>query len=100
MPNFEAIISIMAGIQLRIYGRVQGVFYRASCLKKAAALGLCGTVKNMADGSVEIRAVGKEELMLKLVSWSKIGSEMSKVDKVVLNDWDGLGCPSKFVISD
>ena len=40
-------------IRLRIYGKVQGVWFRAWTVREARRLGLDGWVRNRADGSVE-----------------------------------------------
>jgi len=43
-----------------VSGRVQGVFYRATCVRKARDLGLTGFARNLADGRVEVLACGDE----------------------------------------
>lgn len=40
-------------IQVRIEGRVQGVWYRGWTVQQASARGLAGWVRNRSDGSVE-----------------------------------------------
>ena len=89
----------MYGIKLRVFGRVQGVFFRASCQSEAKNCGLRGSVRNLPDGSVEILAFGKEDALLKLAAWSRIGSDLSSVAKVELSDWDAFKCPENFIIS-
>jgi acylphosphatase len=42
-----------------VSGRVQGVFYRATCVRKAQSLGLAGFARNLADGRVEVLACGE-----------------------------------------
>lgn len=42
----------------RITGRVQGVYYRAWARGVANELGLPGTVRNRADGAVEVHVMG------------------------------------------
>lgn len=45
----------------RVTGRVQGVGFRWWTQKTASSLGLRGTVRNCADGSVEVHAAGTAE---------------------------------------
>ncbi|MEE4274840.1 MAG: protein-L-isoaspartate(D-aspartate) O-methyltransferase, partial [Thermoleophilia bacterium] len=45
-------------VKMRISGRVQGVFYRASTQREARRLGVAGYAKNRRDGSVEVWAQG------------------------------------------
>ena len=44
-----------------VSGRVQGVFYRASTRDRAVTLGLKGSVRNLNDGRVEVRACGEQD---------------------------------------
>ncbi len=65
-----------------ISGRVQGVFYRGSARRQAAALGLTGWVRNRADGCVELLACGDDEMLDELEKWLKIGPEYAKVTNI------------------
>jgi acylphosphatase len=71
-----------ARVRLKIYGRVQGVFFRASTLDKAKELGLSGWVRNNPDGSVEVLAEGFKEGIEKLVEWSRAGPRHAVVNRV------------------
>jgi len=46
---------------------VQGVFYRATCVRKAESLGLTGYARNLTDGRVEVLACGDEAAVNELV---------------------------------
>jgi acylphosphatase len=50
----------------RVTGRVQGVGYRWWARALAARLGLVGTVRNTADGSVEVQARGPDAALADL----------------------------------
>lgn len=50
----------VSGRRYVVRGRVQGVGFRAFVLQRARRLGLRGSVRNLADGSVEVRAWGDE----------------------------------------
>jgi len=65
-----------------VAGRVQGVFYRATTQQKARELGVRGFAKNLADGRVEVLAVGEPAQVAKLVDWLWEGSATSHVTQV------------------
>ena len=68
--------------QIRIYGKVQGVWYRASTERQAKTLGLTGFVRNEPDGSVYVEAEGEISGLQKLVDWCKEGPPFAQVKKV------------------
>lgn len=57
MPSLIAIVK----------GRVQGVGYRYYVYEVAHELGLCGFVRNLRSGDVEVHAEGAEEKLQELV---------------------------------
>ena len=65
-----------------VSGRVQGVFYRATCVRKAESLGLTGYARNLSDGRVEVLACGDEAAVEEFVAWLWEGSPASKVSDV------------------
>jgi len=67
---------------VRVYGRVQGVFFRASTCEVARRLGLTGYVRNLPDGSVEAVFEGKEESVKKAVEWCRRGPPLARVDRI------------------
>ena len=73
----------LSGIKATVYGRVQGVFFRATTRKVARELELSGTVRNLPGWKqVEIHAEGKKSQIVKLIEFLKIGPPGSKVLKV------------------
>jgi acylphosphatase len=65
-----------------ISGRVQGVFFRASTRQQALQLGLTGYAKNLADGRVEVVAVGEAAALQTLQQWLKQGPPAASVIEV------------------
>ena len=72
----------MAAARFIVVGRVQGVFFRATTREQALKLGLRGYAKNLADGSVEVLAVGDAESIGGLEAWLRIGPPRARVDSV------------------
>jgi acylphosphatase len=71
-----------------VSGRVQGVFYRATCVRKAQTLGVTGYARNLADGRVEILACGTEAVVDEFLAWLWEGSAASKVTGVAVEPAD------------
>ena len=76
----------MKRLRIKVDGRVQGVFYRASTQSKALELGLSGWVKNQPDGSVLIEVQGNTEVLDKMIKWCKEGPIMARVDNLDQED--------------
>ncbi|GHA63236.1 acylphosphatase [Pontibacter akesuensis] len=83
-------------IALRVHGKVQGVFFRASTQEKAKALGLTGFVQNEADGTVYVEAEGDTEALKQLEQWAHEGSTKARVEKVEVEEKEGLVGFKKF----
>jgi acylphosphatase len=71
-----------------VSGRVQGVFYRATCVRKAQELGITGFARNLADGRVEVLACGEAAVVAAFETWLWEGSSASKVTAVDSVDVD------------
>ena len=84
-------------IRCRVYGKVQGVFFRASTAHEAAELGLTGHARNLPDGSVEVLACGDARAVARLREWLGSGPPMARVERV---DWEPVeqaAPPPRFV---
>lgn len=65
-----------------VRGKVQGVWFRASTRDEAARLGLDGHARNLADGSVEVLAIGDAAAIDALAQWLHVGPPLARVDAV------------------
>src|SRR5262249_53302489 len=74
-------------IRCVVAGRGQGVYYRASTAERAAALGLNGWVKNLADGPVEAVAGGPLEAPTRFAAWLWQGPPAARVASVQVEEW-------------
>jgi len=72
----------MKHLNIKIFGRVQGVFFRANAAKKADELGITGFARNEPDGSLYIEAEGEEENLKKFLSWCQKGPPFARVEKI------------------
>ena len=68
--------------RLQVTGRVQGVWFRESCREVADRLGLSGSVRNRADGAVEVVAEGAPQEVEALVVWCRSGPPAAEVTGV------------------
>lgn len=73
----------------RIYGHVQGVGFRYFTWQYALKIGITGFVRNLADGTVEVIAVGSESQIDELDAWLQHGPRTTIVDNVFVEDYLG-----------
>ncbi len=66
-------------IELRISGKVQGVYYRASAKAKAEELGLSGWVKNEHNGDVLAVVEGPSVKVEEFIQWCQEGPRLAQV---------------------
>lgn len=77
--------------RLRVSGRVQGVYFRASTQEVGEALGLSGWVRNLPDGRVEALAEGPLEALEALATFCRRGPSLARVDDVQLEKHPAQG---------
>ena len=65
-----------------VRGHVQGVFFRETTKRRAAAAGLSGWVRTLPDGSVEAVFEGEREEVDRLVAFVRDGPRGARVDWV------------------
>jgi acylphosphatase len=70
-----------------IYGRVQGVFFRAQTKQKADSLGLKGWVRNLASGGVEAVFIGQGHAIRSMLDWCQSGPSLARVTNLEVT-WD------------
>lgn len=69
-------------LNIKVYGKVQGVFFRETAKEEARKLGITGFVRNASDGSVYVEAEGDQSLLDKFLVWCNDGSERAEVEKI------------------
>ena len=74
---------------LRIYGLVQGVYFRDSLRQQAESLEVSGWVRNRRDGSVEAMLHGEATAVEALAAWCRIGNGRSRVERVEIEEGQG-----------
>lgn len=72
--------------KIKVYGLVQGIFFRATAKERADKLGITGFAQNEDDGTVYIEAEGEKEDLDKFTKWCNIGPPMAQVEKVVVTE--------------
>lgn len=77
--------------EIRVLGKVQGVWFRKYAQEAALARNLVGMVKNEPDGSVYVEAEGEENDLTSFVQWLYTGSPLSKVTEVKWEEGDIIG---------
>ena len=80
-------------VYIKIKGRVQGIGFRWWAVKNAEEIGgISGWVRNVEDGSVEIRMLGEEDRLDRMLLACHKGPPLSRVDSVsfVVGRWSSF----------
>ncbi len=72
--------------RLIVHGLVQGVGFRVFTARAALDLRLCGGVRNLSDGRVELHVEGKRSVIEALEHQLRIGPSAARVTKIEL-EW-------------
>lgn len=88
-----------ARVHVIVSGIVQGVFFRANTKSEADRLGVSGWVRNRVDGTVEITAEGKKEIIERFIQWCRKGPPGAVVKNMELNREEHKGEFKSFNIS-
>ncbi len=76
----------MNTLHIIIKGNVQGVGFRATVEHYANKQGIKGSVRNLANGSVEIYAQGNQELLEPFVETLKEGTGLAIIEHVAVEE--------------
>lgn len=76
----------MKALRVKVHGRVQGVWFRASAQSEALNLGVNGWVRNTEDGAVEIHMQGDGDAIDRLLAWCYQGPPGARVFQVDVDD--------------
>ncbi|TLY12881.1 MAG: acylphosphatase [Nitrospirae bacterium] len=73
--------------RILVSGRVQGVAYRAFTRDAASRMKLCGGVRNVDDGRVEVDVEGERQVVEAFIELLRTGPPMARVDDLQVR-WD------------
>ncbi|MBC9957216.1 acylphosphatase [Yimella sp. cx-51] len=82
---------MLRAVEVRITGRVQGVFFRASCAEYARQLGVRGWVRNEPDGSVLAHFEGGWTSIEEILEWCRKGPRRADVEDVEVSKVAPIG---------
>lgn len=84
--------------RVRVFGRVQGVFFRAFTRDVAESLHVAGTVRNCDDGSVEAYLEGDEKAVEKMIDFLRMGPPAAQVEGIEVEVVQPVGMKGPFTI--
>lgn len=88
----------MRRIVIRVSGKVQGVFFRASAKAKADQLGIDGFVRNEIDGGVYLEAEGNDQPLIEFEAWCKKGPSQARVLTCDVKETESNGAAGFLII--
>lgn len=88
----------LAALQVIVYGRVQGVFFRDFVSRQAVELGLTGYVRNLPGGEVVVNAEGERKRLEELIAQLNLGPPSARVEKVATSWSEYAGGYTEFKV--
>lgn len=85
-------------VEMKVSGRVQGVWFRQSTCDRGRQLGVSGWVRNLPDGRVEVTAEGTKARLMDLVAFCREGPPTARVDDVDVRWSEAQGVSGAFEI--
>jgi acylphosphatase len=99
MVNFKSGKNkFMVQYEIKITGRVQGVWFRAYAQERAKEIGIKGWVKNNSDGNVLVMAQGEKQDIATFIDYLRTGSPLSRVENIFTSEINGLSDFDNFTI--
>lgn len=80
----------MKHFKIRVSGKVQGVFFRASTKEQADQRQIKGFVRNEPNGDVYIEADGEEHKLNEFLKWCAHGPTRARVDQIYTKEEPAL----------
>ncbi len=77
-------------LRIKIFGQVQGVWFRGSAREKAKELNIVGFARNEVDGSVFIEAVGTPKALDSFLTWCHEGPDFAQVEKIQVESMENV----------
>lgn len=78
-------------LQIRVYGQVQGVFFRAKAQEEARRLGLSGFARNERDGTVTVEGEGPAPAVDRMRAWCETGPPEARVERIETDCIEPIG---------
>ena len=88
----------MRRARVKISGRVQGVFFRASCADQAQGSGISGWVRNASAGVVGAVFEGEETGVEAMIAWCRKGPPHARVDDVEVTEEAPIGAEGFHIV--
>ncbi len=87
-------------LEVRVFGKVQGVSFRTFATREAQRLGLTGTVSNATGGGVSVVAEGDRTALQSFLSRLRQGPSDAEIERIEEKWAQGLGRFSTFDITN
>lgn len=85
-------------VEVRVCGRVQGVFFRQFTKNTAQELGIVGYARNLPDSCVQVLAEGPKQSIDVFIQRLRVGPPLSRVDSLDVEWKQPSGEFTSFVI--